>query len=559
VKVSSGAVCVFVTLMLCLSVFQAPIVEARLNPSVQADALATLEGSEVTFTVNPDGDIEVEAKGSFREDVEEGNPSPATGVSIDLSLTPSGENLTKVEGGCVVNMDASYSPQLSAMVLDVKLHGDESNGSADVTFSLPGYVSVDGSITGTTKEFSDFVFDFSVRLWYSAVPREGVQDIVDNFPSYKSMLITQVSKTSNGNIVVQDLSLVESSFGEEFASLRVKGRISGDLRQVFTLMMESTNVSAVGDLEELTPVEVKSYDLAVKFDKVECAFKVDFNGVVEGDVDELAERWKDYAVAELRERAVDPAMHQMLIDLATQSKVSVANLKVSFDYIIVAGVVEGSYSVDGFAFTPPTGSMFTAGLNEALVGVSLPESTLTIMGGADDHHYVEVGVPEATSKPTEQEVRMAAWEVDGLVGLDKVTFTVRSWPTPSVSLSQGSVVTGDQVKFEGMLTQDEKPLPDTLVTIFANGNEIGSTQTDGEGRFTYSYEFGSAGSYDVKSTVNFEGKNVESQPAKVTVENPPIVPPSLVMPLVSGVLVLAAVLGYFLVKRRKTPVLIQPA
>ncbi len=93
-------------------------------------------------------------------------------------------------------------------------------------------------------------------------------------------------------------------------------------------------------------------------------------------------------------------------------------------------------------------------------------------------------------------------------------------------------------------------MSNTTVSIMANGNEIGTAATNGAGEFTYSYKFGDAGTYAITTGLNYQGKALESPPASLKVDSPSLVPPSLVLPAVAVVVVLAAVVGFLILKSR---------
>ncbi|MFB0557523.1 MAG: hypothetical protein ACETVY_00265, partial [Candidatus Bathyarchaeia archaeon] len=140
--------------------------------------------------------------------------------------------------------------------------------------------------------------------------------------------------------------------------------------------------------------------------------------------------------------------------------------------------------------------------------------------------------------------------VDNLADLNLVSFEVREWPTPTLTLSQTEVVAGDTVNIEGVLAIEGEPVEGQEVIIAANDMVIGTVETDHEGCFSFTYKFEDAGSYEVKSSCEYYETTLESQITAVTVKSPSLLPPGLLAPVIGGVVVAVAAVGYILVKRR---------
>jgi hypothetical protein len=252
----------------------------------------------------------------------------------------------------------------------------------------------------------------------------------------------------------------------------------------------------------------------------------------------------------LQSPQITPEMTLIINNFLLPTEMSIVNLNVVFEYAFDGEKLDLNFFIDGLGLKPPTTEAFLTILNEALTGISLPGFTLTLEGASDEKEFVEIEVPPTTSEPVLKDPRKVVWTVDNLANLNLVSFKVREWPTPTLSLSQTEVVAGDTVNIEGVLAIEGEPVEGQEVNIAANDMVIGTVETDHEGGFSFTYKFEDAGSYEVKSSCEYYEKTVESQITAVTVKPPSLLPPELVAPVIGVVVVAVAAVGYILMKRR---------
>jgi polyisoprenoid-binding protein YceI len=372
----------------------------------------------------------------------------------------------------------------------------------------------------------------------------------------KSQLASQVSELTEGNITLQDLTLVSSEIGTTSATLTLSGSVVGDFNKGGMALSTKMVPPDMGvPALTITPGELyitpKSADLSVTFDREELAFKIDSESVVEGDLDRQINVMKNLSSEGfLQSPQITPEMTLIINNFLLPTEISIVNLNAVFEYTFDGEKLDLNFLIDGLGFKPPTTGAFLTILNDALTGVSLPGFTLTLEGASDEKEFVEIEVPSATSEPVLRDPRKVVWTVDNLANLNLVSFEVREWPTPTLTLSQTEVSKGDTVKIEGVLTIEGEPVIGQEVNIVANDVVIGTVETDNEGGFSFTYKFENAGSYEVKSSLEYYEKAVESQITAVTVKPPPLLPPGLVAPVIVGVVIAAAAVGYILMKRR---------
>jgi len=540
------------------SVFLMPIVQAQVTPPVTPIPQIPLEG-DMTFKVYPDKSIKVNLVGSLEQVLEAYVDPPVYNVFFDLTISPAGVNLTEVKGSFVIKLSPAYSVLLSALDLDIEIHGEDMKSNTTILFNLPGYLGVNGTIGVFTDEAtweSTLDFDLTATIWYEVVSKEIIQEFVQMFPMFKSQLASQVSELTEGNITLQDLTLVSSEIGTTSATHTLSGSVVGDFNKGGMALSTKMVPPDMGvPAPTITPGELyitpKSADLSVTFDREELAFKIDSESVVEGDLDRQINVMKNLSSEGfLQSPQITPEMTLIINNFLLPTEMSIVNLNTVFEYTFDGEKLGLNFFIDGLEFKPPTTGAFLTILNEALTGVSMPGFTLTLEGASDEKEFVEIEVPPTTSEPVLKDARKVVWTFDNLANLNLVSFEVREWPTPTLTLSQTEVVAGDTVNIEGVLTIEGEPVEGQEVNIAANNMVIGTVETDHEGGFSFTYKFEDAGSYEVKSSCEYYEKTVESQITAVTVKPPSLLPPELVAPVIGGVVVAVAAVGYILMKRR---------
>jgi len=425
--------------------FLMPTVQTQVPPvtPVPVTQVIPLEGN-VTFKVYPDGSIKMNVVGSIEQAIETDFPPPVYYAYFNLAKSPSGVNLTKTKGIIVMKLSPMYSTLLAALDLDIEAHGEDLRSNTTILFNMPGYLGVNGTLGAVGDESTGegtYDFDLTATIWYPLVPKEEVQEFIQMFPTLKSQITTQISELTEGNITLQELTLVSREIDYYSTSLTITGCLVGDF--VKGGMALSTNITEqllAGQQtttylspEELMSMKAKSADIHIRFDKNELAFLMDSENVIEGDMDKLINVmmdawWEEYLQDPYL--LIDPETALMINDVLIPTDISTENLNFTFEYSFDGEKLKLDFAVEGLGLSPPTTEAFLTILDKAFTGVSLPGFSLVLEGGSDEESFVEIEVPPTTSEPVMAFPRKVVWIVDNLTNLNLVSFKVRELPTP---------------------------------------------------------------------------------------------------------------------------------
>jgi len=542
--------------------FLMPTVQTQIPaPPVPVTQVIPLEGN-MTFKIYPDESIKMNVYGSL-EQTTGAYLSPLHYFSLNLASSPTGVNLTENKGTIVVKLSPMYSILLAALEFDIETHGEGLRSNTTILFNLPGSLRVNGTLGSVGDESTgEGTQDFALtaEIWYSILSREVIQEYVQMFPMYKSLIETQLSELSEGNMALQELTLVISDDSFSSATLTITGSLVGDFvegsRALSTLYMELLGIdeSEMAPLlgpEEIMMIQTKSADLHIWFDRNELAFLLDSESVIEGDMDRLINIMMDANLEQiLQDPYIDKESYLMINNILIPTDLSIENLNIASEFSIDGENLKLDFAVEGLGFSPPTTEAFIAILDKALTGASVPGFSLVLEGGSDEEEFVEIEVPRTTSYPAVLGHRRVVWIVDNLENLDLVSFKVREWPTITLTVSQTEVVEGDTVNMEGTVSIEGESMEGQEVDIAVNDMVMDTVEAGPEGVFSFTYTFDDAGSYEVKSSCEFYEKTSESPVTTVTVKSPPLVPSEYVVPVIAGITIAVAVAGYILMKRR---------
>ena len=538
-------------------------IQAQVTPPViPVPQILPFEGN-MTFKVYPDESIKVKVIGGLEQAIEAYlEPPPVYNVSFNLASIPIGMNLTDVKGICVIKLSPTYSVLLSALDVDIEIHGEDLRSNTTILFNLPGYFGVNGTIGAFTDEAtweSTLDFDLTATIWYAVIPKEEIQEFVQMFPMLKSQIVSQMIDLTEGNVTLQELTLVSSEIGATSAKLTITGSIAGDFGK--GMMALSAKYMALQGIDipqtvpsisqdELRYIRPKSADLHITFDRNELAFKIDSESIIEGDLDRQLNVIKNIFLEQiLQSPQITPEMAPMINNFLLPTEMSIENLNIAFEYTFDGEKHNLKFAVDGLGLRPPTTEALLTVLNEALAEVSMPSFSLALEGASDEKEFVEIEVPPTTSEPVSKDPRKVVWIVDNLANLNLVSLKVREWPTLTLTVSQAEVIPGDTVNIEGVLAIEGEPVDGQEVDIAVNDMVMGTVETDHEGGFSFTYKFVDTGSYEVKSSCQYYEKTLESPITTVTVKSPSPLTPELIA-FATGTVVALAVVGYILVKRR---------
>ena len=541
--------------------FLMPNVQTQVPPSPAPVTQAIpLEGN-VTFKVYPDESIKMNVAGSLEQANEAYLESPLYYFSLNLASSPTGANLTENTGIIVMKLGPMYSMLLSALDLDIETHGEDLRSNTTILFNLPGYLRVNGTMGSVADESTgEGIQDFALTatIWYSIFSKELIQEYVQMFPMYKSLIDTQLSELTEGNITLQELTLVIGEIGDTSATLTITGSLVGDFvkggmalstNYMELLGIDDSQMAPFLSPEELMMIKTKSADFHLRFDRNELAFLMDSESVIEGDLDKLINIMMDINLEQiLQSPYTDPESALMIDNILIPTDISAENLNVALEYSFDGEKLKLDFAVEGLGLRPPTTEAFLTILDKVFTGASLPDFSLVLEGGSDEKEYVEIVVLQPTSAPVVLGHRKVVWIVDNLANLDLVSLKVREWPTLTLTVSQTEVVEGDTVNMEGVLSIEGEPVEGQEVDVAVNDMVMGKVETDHEGGFSFTYTFVDTGSYEVKSSCEYYEKTLDSPITTVTVKSPSLLSSELVVP-VTGIVIVVAVVGYILMKR----------
>jgi len=542
--------------------FLMPTVQTQIPaPPVPVTPVIPLEGN-MTFTLYPDESIKMNVYGSL-EQTTEIMELPLHYFSLNLASSPTGVNLPENKGTIVVKLSPMYTILLAALDFDIQTHGEDLRSNTTILFNLPGFLRVNGTLGSVADESTgEGTQDFALtaEIWYSLLSREVIQEYVQMFPMYKSLIETQLSELSEGNIALQELTLVIRDDSFSSATLTIIGSLVGDFveggRALSTIYMEllgidDSQMAPMISPEEQMMIKPKSADLHIWFDRNELAFKMDSESVIEGDMDRLFNIMMDANLEQILQSSyTDPETALMINNVLIPTDISTENLNVTVEFSFDGEKLKLDFAVEGLGFSPPTTEAFLMILDKALTGGSLPGFSLVFEGGSDEEEFVEIVVLPTTSYPVVLGHRRVVWIVDNLENLDLVSFKVREWPTITLTVSQIEVVEGDTVNMEGTVSIEGESMEGQEIDLAVDDMVMGTVEAGPGGVFSFTYTFDDAGSYEVKSSCEFYEKTLESPITTVTVKSPSLVPSEYVVPLIAGIAIAVAVVGYMLMKRR---------
>lgn len=400
-----------------------------------------LEG-DMTFEVYPDESIDVIVTGSYEQALEPwSTPPPFYNLAFELANSPADTSLTDVMSTLVIKLGPEFTEILAVLELDAMIHVEEKSAEASIMFKLPGSASIDGLIEFVLdEETSEGTLDLelTVQIWYTLYPKESIEQFVQAFPMLKATLVTQVSESTDGNLTIQDLTLVDSEIGPVYATLTVTASIVGDFGKGIQSLLGEVSIPYVDvpeiepeiDLEELMYLRVRSADLHITFDNDEQAFTVVIGGVLEGDLDGLCNDLKNRFLEErLRDPDVEVETAQLINDFLLPTEISVVNLNTTFEYSLRDESQAFEFAIEGLGLRPPDAEALLTFLQYASEEVSQPSFTLTLKGMSVDREYVEIIVPSTTSEPLLKEPQQVVWKLDNVENLNQVTLEVKEKPS----------------------------------------------------------------------------------------------------------------------------------
>ena len=412
------------------------------------DSELPLEG-DIKFLVYPNGDFEMSVHGTLEQSHDYYQTMmPVREMIFAFQGEPVDTELYRESGSIVFKLAAEYALFLANLNLDIDVHAETLSSETTIQLGFPGMVDLELTV-GTSSQEGTFEGAIDVEanatIWYSIIPEETISMYVLGFPLFKAELESQLNEYSDGNLVFSELAIIDSELGEVSAMITAKMTLEGDFGAGITAFAESYSSDYMDPSIpfSIPPEEwvttMRSVDVHISFDSEDLGFNIEYEAILEGDIDEQVNSLKDLFLEELLEQPdLDPDAIRIINSLALPSEVSIANLGITYDAILGSESSTIDFDIDRFVLKPPSPEALLSFLEEASEEVTGDELTLTFEGASHGNEYVEIQIPEETTGPLSQEPQNAVWTFADLENLDKVSFEVEETPSPPPSSSPAS-------------------------------------------------------------------------------------------------------------------------
>jgi hypothetical protein len=262
------------------------------------------------------------------------------------------------------------------------------------------------------------------------------------FPLFKAEIESQLSEYFAGNLEFSELAITESELGEVSATITAKITLEGDFAGGVTAFAESyapeyldPSVQPPDLPEDLMETLLSSADVQISFDSEDLSFIMEYEVILEGDVDAQFNALKDFMLEEQMEQYdLDSDTVQLINSFFLPTELSVTNLGITFNFFTEEGSSTMDFDIDGLVLSPPSPEALLSFLEGVSERVSVDDVTLTLEGASLGDEYVEIQIPDDTSEPQSQEPKKVVWAFSDLENLDEVTFETKvETPEPSSS------------------------------------------------------------------------------------------------------------------------------
>jgi hypothetical protein len=406
------------------------------------DSESSLE-ADITFIVYPNGDFEMRAHGTLEQSYDfYQTESPIREMLFSFQGEPIDTDLHSESGSIVFKLAPQFAIFLASLDLDIDFHAERLSSETTIQLGFPGMVDLEMSVETISQEgtFEGSIdVEATATIWYSIFPEETISMFVLGFPLFKAEIESQLLEYSDGNLELSELTIIESELGEVSATITAKMTVEGDFGAGITAFGESYIPEYMDPpAQPSIPPEswtttMKSGDVHIYFDSEDLAFIIEYEAMVEGDVDEQFNSLKDLILEELLEESdLDPDATRIIYTLILPTEFSVVDLGISYNATLDGEVAAMEFEVDGLVlrpppptYPPPLREVLFSFLEEVSEGVIGDKLTLTLEVASQGKEYVEILVPDETTEPLSQEPQKVVWTFADLENLDKVTFEVK--------------------------------------------------------------------------------------------------------------------------------------
>jgi len=426
----------FPLLVFCISTSVLSVVWAPTSdPESQLDA-------DITFRVYPNGDFEMKVNGTLEAGYDYYQAaSPLRETHFSFQCEPVEEELYRESGSVVFKLEPQLALILANLDLDIDVHAERLSSETTIQLGVPGMLDLEMSVETVSQEgtsVGSVDMEATATIWYSIIPEEAISMYVLEFPLLRAELESQIYDFSDGNLELTELEIIDSELGEVSATMTVKMTVEGDFGAGITAIAESYSPDYLYPEEPPSFPEswmttaVRSGDVHITFDGEDLAFNVEYEALLEGDIDEQVNSLKDILLEDFLEGSdLDPDATRLIYTLILPTEVSIENLVITFNAILDTDQPTMEFDIDRFLLKPPSPEALLSYLGEASEGVDGDEVTLILEGVSSGDQYVEIQVPDETTEPLSMEPQKVVWAFTDLENLDKVTFEVKETSSSS--------------------------------------------------------------------------------------------------------------------------------
>jgi hypothetical protein len=401
-------------------------------PSVLAE---TSEGSGVlTFTYFPNGDVEIEVNGEFYYPEEPSDiRSYIEGLSFSQVINELDTNIYSMNSYITFGFDSQLALFLSNLNLDISAHLKNLNSEIFVNSTVPGVASVEGIIRMNLEEESyqgSLETELSATLWYSLLPREEIEMMMDNKESLISEFESWVNELSDGKLEVQEL-IVDGEIRPISTLLTISAVISGEWDEGFTDLKDIVTSEydehsfLNSDISPDNHLSIQSSDIWITFQGEELELHIEAKTILEGELNEYVNMVKDEICAEiLLDNDIESELKELVEDLIIPTEYKISDLNATISVIDDDRISIKFYS-EGFRLIQPNNELLFKYLEKASQEMGELDFTINIVGASSDEEYVEIIVPDSQSDNITGEQSSVSLNFKDADSLDQISFQVK--------------------------------------------------------------------------------------------------------------------------------------
>ena len=420
------------------------IIALFFSTSVLAES--TESHGDLTIIFFPDSEIEVQIDGGTHQVTGSSDISSyMRGLSFTHIITEEGSNLHRMNSNMIINFGPQLALFLASLDLDIEAHLDNHNAEVSLLTAVPGIASVEGVIRMNLEEdtyHGVLETELSATLWYMFFPKEQIEMMLENALSLKAEFESQVTELSGARLEVVEF-ILDSEVGSISTLVTLRVVLSGDWREGFMEIADNVASDYMDESfldTEFSPdvlVSLRSSDVHITFDSEEFALNIEAETILEGEIDDQANRIKDEICEKvLEEGDVDDDTREAIEEFILPTELKISRLNASVTMSQENGTSIEFYA-SGIGLAPPSTALLLEYLEKASEEMDYAEFTLNLVGASSNGEYVEIIVPDSTSDPLLGEPSRVSWEFANLEDMDQIKIQVTEREQESETSDQG--------------------------------------------------------------------------------------------------------------------------